>query len=232
MTRDVLGSTLLVLVAHPDDESFIAASLLRENADAGGTAVLICATKGERGMSHLRRPMTMAALRSVRARELRRACSLLGIKRIIRLSLPDGAVQDHEAALANRAIAVARTIKPHYLVSFGPDGFTGHHDHLAVYRIACTVAHRIRVPLLSATLSRAITARPMSWLTKRRSHSRYRAKTRAHRTDLIVPVNARFKLRVLRCHRSQFDHGKPLSGFPKFAAREILAAEHFTIRRP
>lgn len=232
MTHGILGSTMLVIVAHPDDESFIAASLLRENADAGGSTVLICATKGERGMSHLRRPMSHAQLKTVRTQELRSACALLGVSRIVHLGFPDGAVEDHITALTTRALTLAKRIQPYCIVGFGPDGFTGHHDHLATYRTAREVARRMRLPLLCAMLPRAVTNRSMAWLTKRRSHTRYRTHKKAHRTDLVIPVNARFKLKVLRSHRSQFDYGIPLSGFPKYVAREILTAEHFTIRRP
>lgn len=233
MTRDhALGKKLFVIVAHPDDESFIAAAAIRTNADEGGSTVLLCATKGERGVSHLPNPVSSTRLKAIRCRELQHACALLRVRKLVIMNLPDGEVERHLARFRKRAHAIARVFRPEVALSFGPDGFSGHHDHVAAYRVAYDVSRRFRIPLWCATLPRAITKRPLHWLIKRRSHNRYRKKILHDPPDHVIAVDPAFKRRVLAQHMSQFDRGVPLSGFPAYVAREMLKAEHFTVRRP
>jgi len=60
MKRFPLGKRLLVVTAHPDDESFLASGTMLANANAGGNNFVFCATLGERGKSHLEQAVTEA----------------------------------------------------------------------------------------------------------------------------------------------------------------------------
>ncbi len=229
---NIIGKRILAIVAHPDDESFIAAALLKTNADSGGSNMLVCATRGGRGMSHLPRPMSVRRLKAVRTRELRNACKLLSVTAPVIMDIPDGDVEHHVLTFRRRSHTVARAFRPDFIMSFGPDGFSGHHDHIASHRVSYDVARRLRVPLLCATLPETVTKRSLQWLIKRRSHNRYHHELRHDPPELNIPVDASFKLKLLKKHRSQFGRGVPLSDFPKYVAREILKAEHFTVRYP
>jgi len=53
-----LGSKILVFTAHPDDESYLAAGTIYENTRRGGKTFLVCATGGELGSAHLKKPIS------------------------------------------------------------------------------------------------------------------------------------------------------------------------------
>lgn len=117
--------------AHPDDESFLAAGLLAMAAASGARTACITATAGEAGG-----PADLQAeLSWRRPEELRSALSVLGVEDHALLGYPDGgcaAVDPDEAAALLATLVRAR--RPDTLVTFGPDGLTGHPDHQAVSR--------------------------------------------------------------------------------------------------
>src|SRR5690606_15654474 len=61
------------------------------------------------------------------------ALDALGIKRWELLGYPDGELADvpEDIAVA-RLLAIIDEIAPDVVLTFGPDGFTGHPDHMAV----------------------------------------------------------------------------------------------------
>ena len=56
--KNFLGKRILVLTAHPDDEGYAMAGSIYKNYALGGSVFLLCATYGEKGMSHLKRPVS------------------------------------------------------------------------------------------------------------------------------------------------------------------------------
>ncbi len=74
-------------------------------------------------------PQRLAALRRM---ELRCSLAAAGVSELRLLGLPDGGCAEHDAT-----DAIARQIselEPDVIVTFGPDGMTGHPDHRAVSR--------------------------------------------------------------------------------------------------
>jgi LmbE family N-acetylglucosaminyl deacetylase len=131
--RPRLG-TVLAVWAHPDDESFVAGGLLAAASDAGSRIVCLTATRGERGTADPARWHTSRLART-RTRELAAAQAVLGIDEQRWLPFEDGACHTiapgHGMALVAQAIA---DVRPDTIVTFGPDGLTGHTDHQAVSR--------------------------------------------------------------------------------------------------
>lgn len=137
---------LLGVWAHPDDEAYLSAGLMAAAADAGRPATVVTATCGELGFAD------PAAWPPERARAVRRweaAASLttLGVRDHRWLGLPDGGLADaDEAAHVERLVAVVDEVQPDTLLTFGPDGTTGHPDHIAVGRWATTAARAAARP--------------------------------------------------------------------------------------
>src|SRR5262245_41114204 len=71
---------LLLLVAHPDDETFGCGSLLAYAAARAVTTVVGCATRGEAGIPPP--GLEPGDLPAVREAELRAAAALLGVTRV------------------------------------------------------------------------------------------------------------------------------------------------------
>ena len=72
-------------------------------------------------------------LAHVRTTELEAALRILGIEEHHWLDYPDGGCAEVDAEeAAHRIAAVVDDVRPDTVVTFGPDGFTGHPDHRTV----------------------------------------------------------------------------------------------------
>ena len=126
-----LGPTVSVW-AHPDDETYLAGGVYAALRDHGVRVVCVTATRGEAGG-----PGTDAASRSalgqVRTRELDEALAVLGVGEHHWLGHQDGECAQVDSEVAADQIAqVLDEVQPQTVLTFGPDGFTGHADHRAV----------------------------------------------------------------------------------------------------
>ena len=153
--------TLLAVWAHPDDEAYLSAGLMLRVAEAGGRVVCLTATKGEQGTDDPERwpPPQLARHRT---RELKAALSRLGVRETWMMDLPDGGCEDAPPEVPTAVIGAAiDTLRPDAIVTFGPDGITGHPDHIAVGRwtTAAWSARRSSASLLYATMTPAFLRR-------------------------------------------------------------------------
>ena len=138
-------ASLLVVLAHPDDEIFHG-GILAYLSGRGVRVTLVCATNGEAGTPH---PSIGAVedLGALRVEELRVSCARLGIEEPVLLGFHDSARKERQRhddprALANvdmlEVEAAIRTViddvKPHVMLTFDPHGGYYHPDHLAIQR--------------------------------------------------------------------------------------------------
>jgi len=134
---------LLAILAHPDDESLGFGGTLAKYAAEGIETYLVTATRGESGRFGPQGERgDPAEVGRVREAELRAAAAVLGIREVSVLGYPDGAVDKVQAGVAIQAIVShIRRIRPHVIVTFGPDGGYGHPDHIAIsqFTTAATV---------------------------------------------------------------------------------------------
>lgn len=73
---------LLLVFAHPDDESFSCAGTVAKYVAAGWKVDLICATRGEDGSRGPYVDLPKDQLGDIRQKELQKACVTLGINSI------------------------------------------------------------------------------------------------------------------------------------------------------
>lgn len=131
---------LLVVVAHPDDETFGCGSLLLEAARRGFRTTVCCATRGEAGESAPGSGVTRADLPVVRERELRSAAAALGVGEVDLLGYRDSGmdgpagpgtlVADGLGDVADAVQSVIDRGRPHVVVTL--DGADGHRDHARI----------------------------------------------------------------------------------------------------
>ena len=95
-------------------------------------------------------------LGQIRAAELEAALRILGIEEHHWLDYPDGGCADIDAVeAADRIAVVLEDVRPDTVITFGPDGFTGHPDHRAVSRWTdLAVARASRRPRLLHAVAR------------------------------------------------------------------------------
>jgi LmbE family N-acetylglucosaminyl deacetylase len=135
-----IGKTLVVFMAHADDESPVA-PILSRYAREGVQVHLIIVTDGAQGGAHTTIPRGPELAR-VRADEARCATDALGIHPPILLGFPDGHLgtftedRDRLFQLTARVQAELERLRPDALITWGPDGGAGHPDHRLVSSIA------------------------------------------------------------------------------------------------
>jgi LmbE family N-acetylglucosaminyl deacetylase len=133
---------LMAVFAHPDDEAFGTGGTLTKYAAEGCDVYLVTATRGEAGTIKEPGLATPANLPSVREHELRCACEIYGIHPPRFLDYVDGQLPlVHQGQAVGKLVRIVREIKPHVLITFGPDGIYGHYDHIAVHRWATIAVH-------------------------------------------------------------------------------------------
>jgi LmbE family N-acetylglucosaminyl deacetylase len=142
---DQLG-TILGIWAHPDDEAYLSGGLMAMARAAGSRVVCVTATRGELGTAEPDR-WPADRLAAERTLELARCLEILGVTEHRWLGYRDGecAQVRPEEAVA-RLSEVIEQVDPDTVLTFGPDGNTGHPDHQAVSRWATAAFERAARP--------------------------------------------------------------------------------------
>lgn len=126
--------TVLAVWAHPDDETYLAGGLMAQLRSIGHRVVCVTATRGE-AADPAASAAERAALAGLRTDELEAALRLLGVREHHWLDLPDGGCADVEPGPVVAALAeLLDDVRAQTVLTFGPDGFTGHPDHRTVSR--------------------------------------------------------------------------------------------------
>jgi LmbE family N-acetylglucosaminyl deacetylase len=131
MVAEDIG-VLLVVWAHPDDEAYSSAGLMSLVRAAGHRVVVATATRGEHGTEEpdLYPPHQLAAIRE---REMAASLAAVDVSEHHWLGHHDGELHRVPTDDGVRHIAeLIEQIHPHTIVTFGPDGLTGHNDHRTV----------------------------------------------------------------------------------------------------
>ena len=137
------GSDVLVAIAHPDDETFVSATLCLL-AERGFRIDLVAATDGEGGSRDVLPDKWSGGLGEVRMAELRLAAKMLGVDRVIALQQKDGpggelAQWDGELVVERFANEI-RERRPSLILTHGPRGGYGHAAHCLLHHLVMKAA--------------------------------------------------------------------------------------------
>lgn len=153
---------LLLVHAHPDDEAIGTGATMAHYAAAGAQVTLVTCTLGEEGEIHVPALAGLAAdaadqLGGYRVAELAAACAALGVSdhrflggagRYRDSGMMGLATNDHPRAFwqadldeaAGHLVEIMREVRPQVVVTYDPNGFYGHPDHIQAHRVAMRAA--------------------------------------------------------------------------------------------
>ncbi|MCY9696963.1 PIG-L deacetylase family protein [Paenibacillus alginolyticus] len=121
------------IYAHPDDETFLSACIIRKLADQGENPVLLLATRGDAGRQGLERATDRSELAKLREKEMDEAAKVLGLSHVEHLGWPDGQLAEIDFnALVEGVIAFIQQYEVEVLFTFPEDGGNGHPDHITI----------------------------------------------------------------------------------------------------
>jgi LmbE family N-acetylglucosaminyl deacetylase len=125
--------TILAVFAHPDDERVIA-PLFSRLAREGRETHLVIATDGAKGVRDFAKIPAGEELAAARAKEAQCAATRLGVRQLRMLGLPDAGLASFDALgkLRSALVAIIDSVRPAAIITFGPEGGTGHPDHRLV----------------------------------------------------------------------------------------------------
>ncbi|WP_205650181.1 PIG-L family deacetylase [Actinoplanes solisilvae] len=192
---------VLVVVAHPDDESFALGAVLDLLTACGVPVTLLCLTHGEASTLHAR----AGDLATVRGTELRAAAAVLGVESVDLLDYPDAHLGqyplDELAGHVRRLIAAQH---PSHLLVFDTGGVTGHPDHQRATQAALTAARATGRTVLAWTIPEDIAVRLND------QFGTAFVGRRPDEIDLRLSVSRTRQRRAIAAHRSQSLHNHVL----------------------
>jgi N-acetyl-1-D-myo-inositol-2-amino-2-deoxy-alpha-D-glucopyranoside deacetylase len=159
---DLPARRILFVHAHPDDEAIGTGATMARYAATGAHVTLVTCTLGEEGEIHVPAMSGLAAaegdqLGGYRIAELERACAAMGVTdhrflggagRFRDSGMMGTPANEHPRAFwnvdldaaAGLLVDVIREIRPQVIVTYDPNGFYGHPDHIQAHRVAMRAA--------------------------------------------------------------------------------------------
>jgi LmbE family N-acetylglucosaminyl deacetylase len=203
---------LLVVMAHPDDESMGCGGLILRHTRAGIPTHLICATRGEAGWMGKPLGAKEEDLAQIRAGELEEAAAALALSGVELWDYPDGGVSKvDQEEITQRVWQEISKLHPRAVIGWGPDGGYGHPDHVAMG--ACTdaavgaMAEGDRPALYHLAVDAQIAEfyRDALRLTNEGQHLSFTARDQVDVVFELDSDEVMMKLRAIDCHRSQLE---------------------------
>ncbi|MEU0303981.1 N-acetyl-1-D-myo-inositol-2-amino-2-deoxy-alpha-D-glucopyranoside deacetylase [Streptomyces sp. NPDC006175] len=183
--KDLPTRRLLLVHAHPDDESINNGATMARYAAEGAHVALVTCTLGEEGevippdLAHLAADRD-GGLGDHRIGELAAAMRALGVTDHRFLGGPGrfrdsgmmGTEQNHRPGAfwaadldeaAGHLVGVIRSLRPQVLVTYDPDGGYGHPDHIQAHRVAMRAAGLAADPAYDADAGAPHTIAKIYW---------------------------------------------------------------------
>lgn len=200
------NKTILVALAHPDDETAMGA-MLYEMAKTN-KVILLIATDGRYGFREHIGIKDSDSLAAKRKSELRCSVSTLGLDSLIQLGYHDGfgvrtSVGEYftqTARMKEEIKSIIEQVEPNFIISFGPDGDTGHGDHRNISNLVTEIilceGWYYRFPLYY-----------LAWTKEQSEHFGSVNYMHLDYLNISYPLTAEGKLKnqqATACHQSQF----------------------------
>lgn len=207
-SRRVATPRILLVFAHPDDETFMTGGVCRRYADAGADIALVTATRGDAGRMGEPALCTREELAQVREAELARATARLGISKVRVLDYRDKHLVEAPAARIRDELVVSiRRHRPHLVVTFDPNGLNDHPDHVAIARFTMDAVAAAADPRLPSEVADAHPVQRLLWSAPIAPWKVTESAdlTQEPGVDFVIDTTASraAKAEALRCHRTQ-----------------------------
>ena len=209
--------TLVAVLAHADDEGPIA-PLLARYASVGVQVYMVVVSDGSAGVGqqgHVPRPdvlLTSEELATIRAEEARCAAQALGLHPPILLGFPDGKLGDYAGdrgliyRVTERIAEELQRLNPDVVITWGPDGGTGHPDHRVVSSIV-TQLQRTSAPGVPERLFyMSLPVEAIRAMNPQRGAPPHQVPQARYFTTRVpfTPGDFAAAKRSMACHRTQF----------------------------
>ena len=254
------NQTLLVCLAHPDDEILSSGGTIATLAGRGVRVVLVCATRGEAGQIARPELATPETLGAVREQELLCAARQLGIAEVIFLDYldsgmagssenerPEAFINAPAEEIISHLQQIMRRTKPQVVLTFAPYGGYGHPDHITI--------HQHTVAAFDALTADSWQPRRLVYqLIPTFFFEQMRDMIAAHGGDVsdfdltehqgkrwpddqihfIVDVTEQVKAKeaAWNCHATQFGPNSRFRRLPREAMMQLLSKEYFALAQP
>ncbi|MGI8754044.1 MAG: PIG-L family deacetylase [Acidimicrobiales bacterium] len=156
--------TLMAVHAHPDDEATSTGGILARYSAEGIRTVLVTCTDGAcgdgpGGVKPGEPGHDRDAIVALRRQELEASCLILGVRHLELLEYRDSGMMgwaDNDAPGsfwttpvedgADRLAELMEQYQPDVVVTYDPNGFYGHPDHIQAHRITMVAAEKTGIP--------------------------------------------------------------------------------------
>jgi LmbE family N-acetylglucosaminyl deacetylase len=196
-------TSVLAVIAHPDDASFGLGAILDAFVFAGVRVGVLCLTH-DQNWTLEDAPGDLAALRGA---ELASAADVLGPVRAKLDDLPDGTLGEvGQSKLVAKVIAAVDTCFPDGLLVFDTEAEAGRLDHVTATSAGIVAAETLDLPVLGWALSETVaalldqefgprfTSTPVDEIDLRLTVERARQRAASHELrDPVVPGGARWR---------------------------------------
>ncbi len=228
---------LLVVVAHPDDETFGCGSVLLYAAAAGAVTGVVCATRGEAGSPAPGVELPAGGLGALREQELHDAAALLGVSDVSLLGYRDSGMEGEAPAgslVAAPLEDVVASVREEVL-RFAPDvvvtldASDGHRDHARMREAATAAVEGSGVRLYLHCLPRSLLRRWLAHHAGGDAASAYEQFPDLGTPDELVTTvldtseHLPRREQAIAAHRSQTS---PFEGLPDDLRQAFLARDH------
>lgn len=218
-----MNRKILIVFAHPDDESIGVGGTIAKYASQGVDIHLVTATNGE--ASRFRSTQEPAHdIGQIRKQELAKASKILGIKKIYYLNYPDGllnTISFHE--LKTKIKGILTDVKPQIVITFDSHGISGHRDHKIISKVTTEASFELYNKDKNSGLNDCLHKlyyltipkkwlNTLPWILNFRMRRKYKGTPdRAITTEIDIKEFAHIKKEACLCHASQFSNFKRIN---------------------
>lgn len=218
---------IVCIFAHPDDEAFgpggTIAKLSKEY-----NIYLLCATKGQIGKEGRNLRSSSSSLAKIRTNELLKSAKILGVKKVYFLGFKDGELSNNlYHKLASKVQSHLKKLKPEIVITYEPQGVSGHIDHITVSMVTM-----FSVQKLKFIKEVWMVCRPKEQARTRQNYFIYFPPGyKSSQIDKVVDISDVWekKVEAMIQHKSQFkDFQRIMKWFKKFPKKEYFLVKKFS----